>query len=205
MNLQDAIEGYLLYFILPVWVVVGAADWLCHKQARIELTSGPRESFIHLLMLAEVGAAVLAALFLEITGGVLLFLGAMWLLHEVTSYWDLHYASSRRDVAPWEQRVHDYLGVWPLLALILVTLLHWPQFLAIFGLGPESLDASIRLKAKPLSLSYVVLLLSAIFFFNLLPFLFELGRGLKAAGRGAIRPARSNAPEHKRGGTVSQA
>jgi hypothetical protein len=199
MNLETAIEGWLLYFVLPTWVIAGAADGLCHKQAHIELTAGPLESVIHLLMLAEVGAAVLAALFLEINGGILIFLFSMWLLHEVTSYWDLHYASSRRDVAPWEQRVHDYLAVLPLLALVLVSLLNWSQFLAIFGLGPQPLDASIRLKADPLSPIYLVLLLGAIFCFNILPYVFELVRGLTAAGR---TPAKNS--ERKPPGVVSQ-
>jgi len=197
VNLEGVIEGCLLYFTLPFWVFVGAADGFCHKQARIELTAGPLESVIHLIMLAEVGLAVLAALFLEVNGGILIFLFSIWLLHEVTSYWDLHYASSHRDVAPWEQRVHDYLAVLPLLALVLVALLSWPQVLAIFGLGLEPFDATIHFKADPLSPIYLVLLLVAIFFFNLMPYLLELWRGLRAA--------RAKGRERKQPDAVSQA
>ena len=180
MTLEDVVQGIILYFVLPLWVLTGGADALCHKTEHIERTTGPAESVIHLVMAAEVGAAVLAALFLELTGAVLIFLFVLWLLHEVTSYWDLHYASSRRVVPPWEQRVHDYLAVLPLLALILVALLSWGQVLAIFGLGWCPLDSGIRVKAHPLSPTYLSVLLSAILAFNLLPYLFELARGLRA-------------------------
>jgi hypothetical protein len=169
--------------VLPLWVLTGAADALCHKIAHIEHTSGPAESVIHLVMGAEVGAAILAALFLEVTGAVLLFLFVLWLLHEATSYWDLHYASSQRIVPPWEQRVHDYLCVLPLLALVLVALLSWEQVLAIVGRGQHSFDGAIHLKDDPLSPTYLMLLLAAIFFLNLLPYLIELARALRSRVR----------------------
>jgi hypothetical protein len=184
MNLESIAQGILLYFVLPIWVVTGAADALCHKITHIERTTGLVESFIHLAMLAEVGAGVLAALFLELTGAILVFLVALWVLHEVTSYLDLHYASHRRFVPPWEQRVHDYLAVLPLLALVLVALLSWGQVLAVFGLGPQSMDYGIRLKEHPLSPIYLSLLLSAIFLFNVLPYVLELARCLRGSGQG---------------------
>ena len=125
MSLEGVVEGMLLYFVLPLWGLTGAADALCHRICRIEETSGVFETIIHLLMAAEIGAALLAAVFLELTGLVVVALLVLWALHDVTSYWDLHYASSRRFVPPWEQRVHDYLAVIPLLALVLVAVLNW--------------------------------------------------------------------------------
>ncbi len=149
MDLENVVQGILLYFALPLWVLVGAADALCHKICRIELTTGPLETVIHLLMAAEIGAAVLAALFLQINSAVLMFLAALWVLHEATSYWDLHYASSQRVIPPWEQRVHDYLTAVPLLALVLVALLAWGQLLAIFGLGPGAIRRRDPLQGSP--------------------------------------------------------
>jgi hypothetical protein len=111
MDFESAVQGKLLYFVLPIRILIGAADALCHRIVHIERTSGPQESVIHLLMGAKVGTAVLAGLFLELTGAMLIFLLVLWLLHEATSYWDLHYASSRRVVPPWEQR---YTITWPL-------------------------------------------------------------------------------------------
>jgi hypothetical protein len=177
------VESALLYFVMPLWILAGLADWLCHRIARIEYSAGPVESVIHVLMLAEAGVAVLAALFLEITGAILLFLFGVWLIHEVTAYWDLHYASSRRIIAPWEQRVHDYLANTPVLALLLVAILHWPQVAAIFGAGPEHFDAGIRLKQEPVPTGYILIVLGAILALNVLPFVFELGLAFMAAAR----------------------
>ena len=51
--LSDPVVLILLYFILPVWLAAGFADWLCHRAAHIETTSGAKESMLHLLMFAE--------------------------------------------------------------------------------------------------------------------------------------------------------
>ncbi|HZU89875.1 MAG TPA: hypothetical protein VE993_11510 [Stellaceae bacterium] len=57
----------MLYFIIPLWLWAGVADWLCRRAAAIEHTAGPKESLMHLAMLIEIGVPSLAGLFLEIT------------------------------------------------------------------------------------------------------------------------------------------
>jgi len=47
----------LLYFLVPLWLVAGVADWFCHCASHIESTTGVKESLLHLLMFAEVGIA----------------------------------------------------------------------------------------------------------------------------------------------------
>jgi hypothetical protein len=45
--LSDPTVLILMYFILPVWLVAGFADWLCHRASHIETTTGRRNrSFI---------------------------------------------------------------------------------------------------------------------------------------------------------------
>lgn len=183
MTTQDFLRGYLLYFVMPLWVLAGLADWLCHRRARIEKTSGVRESAIHLLMMAEAGVCVLMGLFLEITGLVLACMTLAWLAHEATSYWDVSYAHGRRQVGPVEQRVHDYMGVIPLLALSLVAALHWPQALAWVGLGPEPLRLSLAWKAQPLPVGYVALLLGAVLLFNIATYAEEFVRCVQTSDR----------------------
>lgn len=179
MDIAQFTQSYLLFVVLPLWVAAGFADWLCHRFSRIELTTGPRETAIHLLMLGEAAIPVLLALFFEITGLVLLAMFIFWLLHEATSYWDVSYAARHRQVTPIEQRVHDYLAVVPFLAMSLVFVLHWPQVLALIGLGSEPADLSLRWKEPPLPISYVAGFLGAITLFEVLPFLEELWRGLR--------------------------
>jgi hypothetical protein len=62
----EVARNLLLYFVVPLWTAAGAADWLCHRRGRIEETSGIAESLLHLLMLAEVGVPVVAAILCEI-------------------------------------------------------------------------------------------------------------------------------------------
>src|SRR4051812_5488480 len=64
-------QRYLMYFIVPAWALVGALDWLWHRQTKIETTSGPQESITHLLMMVEAGTPLLAGLFLETNAGLL--------------------------------------------------------------------------------------------------------------------------------------
>jgi cytochrome c oxidase assembly factor CtaG len=51
---NDPAQMVLLYFVMPVWFLAGVADWLCHRATDIEHTAGAKESFIHLLMFAEI-------------------------------------------------------------------------------------------------------------------------------------------------------
>lgn len=96
----------LMYFVLPVWLAAGFADWLCHRATHIESTTGAKESVIHLLMFAEVGVPLLAAIFFEINAGIILLMIVAFFVHEATALWDVSYAVGGRKVTPFEQHVH---------------------------------------------------------------------------------------------------
>jgi hypothetical protein len=169
MDVAAVTVNYLLYVVLPLWLLVGIADWLCHRATHIETTSGATESLIHLLMLVEVGMVV------------------CFVAHEITAHWDLRYAAPRRRITPIEQHVHNYLGALPFMSLSFIIVLHWPQGLALLGLGPESADVSVRLKSAPLPVAYIVTLIGLIVLFGVLPYLEEFWRGL-TANRGRLAP-----------------
>jgi len=176
----EVTRSVLMYFVLPLWLIVGFADYLCHRRSNIATTSGPKESFIHLLMLAEISIAVITAMAFEINAGVILLMIIVWAAHEATAVWDVTFAHHRREVTPIEQWVHSYLGVLPLLSLVLVVVLHWPQFLALFGLGREAPRFEILWKEPPLQWSYVLTIIAATIVFEVLPYFEELVRGLSA-------------------------
>jgi hypothetical protein len=67
-----AAQTVLMYFVLPVWVAAGFADYLCHRATSIETTSGWKESLLHLLQFGEMALPTLAAIFLEINALVIL-------------------------------------------------------------------------------------------------------------------------------------
>ena len=59
-------QASLMYFVLPVWLAAGFADYLCHRASSIESTSGWKESLLHLLQFGEMAVPTLMAIFLEI-------------------------------------------------------------------------------------------------------------------------------------------
>lgn len=185
--MQDPQLLILMYFLMPLWLLAGLADWLCHRASGIASTAGPKESALHLLMFGEIGLGLLACLFLEINALVFALLIVLFLLHELTSLWDVSYAGKRRRVSPLEQHVHSFLEILPLAAGMLLAARHWEALLSLFGLGPGTADWTPRWKAVPLPPLYVAALLAAAALFALLPYLQELRKGLRARRR-ARRP-----------------
>jgi hypothetical protein len=190
---HDVAVSVLMYFVLPLWLIAGFADYLCHRAAQIERTSGAKESLTHLLLFAEMGVPTLAALFLEINALVIAVMIVAFLLHEATSLWDLSYATKTRGVGPFEQHVHSFLEMLPLMGLTMIAVLNWPQFLALFGLGEEPARFDIALKPDPLPWPYVTAVLGAVLLFEVLPYLEELVRGLRA-NHGRLVPTPRAAP-----------
>ncbi|SFN88661.1 hypothetical protein SAMN05216386_2081 [Nitrosospira briensis] len=193
---NDAAVLILMYFILPVWLLAGCADWLCHRASHIETTSGPKESLLHLLMFAELGLPLLAAIFLEINAGIIAFMIAAFILHEATSFWDVTYAVSQRNVSPAEQHVHSFLEMIPLMAILFIISLHWGQFQALFGFGPETARFDLAWKEEPLPTGYILSVMAAILLFELIPYIEELFRTLRAK-RGALAPGKAGAPKNR--------
>jgi hypothetical protein len=187
MDTTQLTISVLMYFVLPVWLAAGFADYLCHRASSIATTSGAKESILHLLQFAEMGVAVLAALFLEINALVLLIMLICFVLHEATALWDLSYASATREVTPIEQHVHSFLEMMPLMGFVLIAVLNWGQFLALFGLGHEPPRFTIAMRSGPPSWTYVIIMMGLVLLFEVLPYLEELLRGLKA-NKGALVP-----------------
>ncbi|MEN4981167.1 diguanylate cyclase [Erwinia billingiae] len=187
MGTDDPLLFLLLYFILPVWLMAGFCDWLCHRASHIHTTTGQKESLIHLLMFIEMGIPLLAALFLEINALVLIVMIVLFFVHEATALWDVSYAVTARRVSPVEQHVHSFLEMVPLMALLLVISRHWGQFLSVFGRGPETALFILRTRTDPLPQGYIALVLAAIVLFEILPYLEEYWRGRQAARRKGLK------------------
>jgi hypothetical protein len=177
MRTDEVLQAILMYAVMPLWLAAGFADYLCHRAAHIEKTSGWKESVLHLVQFAEMAGPVLAALFLKINSGVILIMMVFLVLHEATAIWDVRYASATREVSPTEQHVHAWLEMLPFTGLLLVIALHWPDFTALFGYG--SADFSLTLKERTIPLIYVATMLALSALFEVLPYLEELARGLR--------------------------
>ena len=181
---MDAIEpfivrNYLLFFLLPAWVVIGALDWWCHRRAGIE-RFGPYEPALHLVLISLAGAPILLGLFLEINAPILVVMILGFLAHQAVGYIDVPLGhASPRGVPPFEQRLHDYLAAVPLAALSLVIVLHWREVALLVEQPMEALVQPILLRTPPLPGGIVAGILILVFVGNVLPFLEEFGRALR--------------------------
>jgi hypothetical protein len=176
----DITRNVLMYFVLPLWLIAGFADWLCHRASNIATTAGPKESLIHLLMLVEMAVPVTAAMTFQVNALIILLMIVCWAAHEVTAVCDVIYASDKREISPIEQWVHSYLGVLPLLSLTLVVVLNWQQFLALFGLGTEAPRFELVWREPPLPWGYVLSVIAAVMLLEVIPYVEEFIRGLRA-------------------------
>ena len=172
---------YLLLglFVLPLWIIAGFADYLCHRAAYISLNSGTRESVLHLAQFSLVGLPIIWALFLKANAGFFLVAVVLILLHHLVAYIDVRYADATRKVEPREQMVHSFLELLPITAYLLLAAAEWPQFLALFGLGVE--PAAFAPQWRMLSGSYAAVILIAALLFGFIPYLEELLRCIRAA------------------------
>jgi hypothetical protein len=179
----DALRAILMYVILPLWLAAGFADYLCHRASRIEITSGWRESLLHLAQFAEVALPILAALFFDINAGIILLMIICLFLHQITAMWDVRYATATREVKPIEQHVHSVLEMMPLTALLMIIALNMDAFFSL--LRWSNAQFALVPKVDPLPWTYLAIVLGATALFEVLPYLEELVRG--ARGRGATR------------------
>jgi hypothetical protein len=185
--MPEAAVLVLLYFILPLWLTAGFADY-CHRALNIELTSGYKESLIHLLMFCEIAVPLLAAIFLEINALIIASMIAGFVAHQLTALWDVAFANDKRHVSPIEQQIHSFLELLPLAGMLIVIILNWPQFLSLPG--AEAPRYSFALKRDPLPWTYVTGFLCAVLAFALLPYLEELVRGWRDWKRSRIADCR---------------
>jgi len=188
-GIEEATRRFLLFFVVPLWLAAGLADWDRHRRTQIEHTAGTRESLIHVLMMTEAGVPSLLGLFLDVNAGVLLIAWAALVVHEATAIWDVAYAEARRLVTPTEQHIHSFLEVVPLMAVSFLTVLHWDQARALLSGDRAAARFALLPKRQPLSPTYVAGLLVALGACMVVPYAEEFWRCWRVDHSLAARPA----------------
>lgn len=166
--------------VFPLWLLGGLCDYITHARTRIAETSGVHESFLHLLQTAEIGVPLLAVLLLDVNALVLLLAMAGVVAHSITAYVDVRYALPLRRVSPFEQYVHAFLIVLPIIALAMVVILHWTEFAALWRGGASW---ALRWKQPAWDIGIVASVLLASLLFGVLPGVFEFTHTWRARGR----------------------
>ncbi|WP_133917805.1 diguanylate cyclase [Streptomyces sp. NBC_00582] len=178
---EDADRRFLLYGLLPLWVVPGLADWWMHRRTRIEHTSGTRESAVHALMMTETGVPVVLGLLARINPLVLTVMGGAALAHGATAVYDVSLAVGEREVRPVEQHIHSFLEVLPLTALAFTACLHADQVRAALRGGRGPRDWRLLPKERPLPAAYLAGIAGVVAAGVVVPYAEELRRCLRAA------------------------
>ncbi len=187
LDSADLVRMLLAFVWVPLLMLAGVLDWACHRHLRIEHTAGLPESLLHLLMVALLGSAILAALYLEPSAGLLCLLLAALVLHDIAYAADLHVALARRTIPALEQWVHGFQHLLPWAGLAGIMALAPGQTLSIVGLSDATPDWTIRLKTSLPPPTYSAALIGSAFLFNVLPFLLEARRSARAAVRESAR------------------
>ncbi len=178
-GVELATRRALQWFVMPIWLGAGLADWWCHRRTEIERTAGTTESLVHAMMMLEAGLPAMLGLFCEVNAGALAVTYVNLATHELTAIVDVAYADGRRRVTPAEQHVHGFLERVPLMATVLLTTLHWDQARSVFG-GGDRPDWRIRPKRRELSTRYRAGVLAAVTLLVALPYAEELMRCVRA-------------------------
>jgi hypothetical protein len=176
---MTAVWSLLVYVVLPLWVIAGFLDYLCHRASDIEHATGTGESLIHWLMVLEVAAPLVLAVFFRINALLLALMIVCLIAHEITGYLDLKIAMATRKVTIFEHQVHSVLEILPFTAMLLVMALHWPQTQALFGSGHETADFSLGSKQMP-RWGEIIPPAAAFVLFVLAPYAEEMWRGSRA-------------------------
>lgn len=161
MTTDDLLRHLLMYLVVPLWFAAGIADWVCHRAARIEATSGPRESLLHLVQFAQAGPVLLAALFLVCNGLVLGFMVLCFIAHEATTIWDVRYANATRRVGPAEQHVHAVLEAALPVTIGIAAVMDWPAARSATSSAASAAGAIFELRETLPAASYLVALVAA--------------------------------------------
>ena len=178
-GVDEATRRALQWFVVPMWLCAGVADWWCHRRTDIEHTAGTAESGIHAAMMLEGGLPTVLGLFCEVNAGVLAMTYGTLAIHELTAIWDVAYADDRRKVTPTEQHVHGFLERVPLMATAFLTVLHWDQAQSMVGIGGKA-DWKLKPKRRQLSRKYRAGLLAAVTALVAVPYGEELVRCVRA-------------------------
>ncbi|HUS24605.1 MAG TPA: diguanylate cyclase [Candidatus Binatia bacterium] len=188
-------RGLILYAVFPVWVGAAFADWLCHRRSAIERTSGWREAALHWLLLIELAVPAAAVALLEVNALVVCLMLGGWVLHELTTYADLRWATGRRRVSPAEQMVHNLFELAPVVAGAMVLMLHWPAVRSLLRADGAAPDFGARLDLPQIPPGQGVMVAGVLLLFVALPYAEELARCLRVARAAArARQARGHDP-----------
>lgn len=137
----------VLYSLYLIWLLAGFTDFFLHRRSGLPQTSGVRESILHAVQLAVVGAAVIACLVFTLTFTLVALLAVLAVAHAITGYLDTLSADGVRRITPLEQHVHSVLDAMPWIFLGVFAWTATPGWQLILAPAPPSIWAAVIVPA----------------------------------------------------------
>jgi hypothetical protein len=169
------LQSVILYGCLPLWVLFGFADYICHRASAIEKTSGIRESLFHVVMGAQIGLPVFLGLYFEINVLLLLMAFALLVFHVWVAHTDVAYALQTRKITLWEMHIHSFLEALPFVVVLLIICKRWSAFVDLITLNWAG-HLTLVSKATPVDFYYIVSYFVFMLILGIAPYVEELWR-----------------------------
>ena len=165
----------ILYLCLPLWLLMGFADYYCHRKSQIEFTTGMKESIYHAVMGIQIGIPVFLGLFFKINVLLLLLMILVLIFHEWVAHHDVKYALHKREISIMETHVHSFLEVLPFVIVGLIVCINWSAFVDLITLNWTN-HFSLVVREKPLDFWYVCGYVTLMLIADVVPFAEEFYR-----------------------------
>jgi hypothetical protein len=130
MELEALLSRFLVFALYPAWLVAGGIDYLCHRRTDISITTGIKESLLHIAQFLVLGCVLTVAVLFDVTRATIAVMAVAVIAHSALALIDVSYTEKRRYISPLEQHVHGYMDVLPVVAVALLAVMHWQALMA---------------------------------------------------------------------------
>lgn len=167
--------NFVLYGCLPLWLIMGFADYCCHRHSGIEKTSGLKETVYHAIMGVQVGIPVFLGLYFEINALLFTVMFLVLVFHEWVAHQDVAYAKNTRQISMLETHVHSFLEVIPFVIVALIVIINWSHFVDFITLNWAG-QWSLEFKQHPLDVNYIAAYVALLLIADVAPYMEEFLR-----------------------------
>jgi hypothetical protein len=166
----------VLYGCLPLWLIMGLLDYICHRLTKIEENSGLKESLYHALMGVQIGVPIFLGLYFQINVLILLIIVASLIFHVWVAHCDVQYARNSRPISMLEMHVHSFLETLPFFTVALLICINWGAFVDLITLHWAGHLSLVFCRTQGVTTNYVASYVALMLFADVLPYAEEFLR-----------------------------
>jgi hypothetical protein len=166
----------VLYGCLPLWLIMGLLDYICHRRTKIEENSGLKESLYHAVMGVQIGVPIFLGLYFQINVLVLLLMLAALIFHVWIAHCDVQYARATRPISMLEMHVHSFLETLPIFTVALLICINWNAFVDLITFNWSGHMHLVFERAQGVTTNYIASYVALMLFADVLPYAEEFVR-----------------------------